>query len=288
MSKAEELVQNLGAITAGVLEEDGETPYSGNSTGVPVMSVPPSLRNRGGTNETRGVAAHPLIPQSKLSELWLRYGPEKDPNFVVSLYKLYPRTHVGDGGWVKDFYEPIGEGDIRNLFPDGGRFLVAVKGSHPRTGEPGHEKAQVTVDIATAPKGREPSQPFPRRRSYLDSMGEDEEGYSPRRQRFQPPPPPPVHVQPDNTTTMAFQTLRDVLNSSSSGKDAMISQLRELLEKPGRSGLDPSTVQSLIDANEAQKAAIASRHDSQLTEERERATRDLERATSRLERQLED
>jgi hypothetical protein len=78
-----------------------------------------------------------------LSEMFLRYGPEKDPNFIVSLFK-----HAGDGGWVEDFHYPISEKDIRDRYPEGGRFQVVIKGSHPRTQQPGHVKEQVIVDVA--------------------------------------------------------------------------------------------------------------------------------------------
>ena len=303
----EDMVANLGNMTAGMLEGEGGGALQGyealqqqqilqgntSSTGsVPVMPITPPQPRRSGVQDTSRTASVPVIPQSKLSEMFLRYGPEKDPNFMVSLFKLYPLKHAGDGGWVEDFHYPISEKDIRDRYPDGGRFQVVIKGSHPRTQQPGHVKEQVTVDVASTPQVIGGMAARRRRGLYDDVIGDNGAGYPRRRQAGMPSipqQPPQVTVTPDNSaTTMAFETLRDVLSSRTSGKDEMITQLRGLLDQPGRSGLDPSTVQSLIDANEAQKAAIASRHESQMTEERERATRDLERATSRLERQLDD
>jgi len=296
-SKAEDLVANMGAMAGALPGEDGaadvlkglETGGGGPTVvgGAPTVPVVPV--GSPGPQPKRDYSrtpARPPVSQSKLSEVFLRHGPEKDPNFVVSLFKIYPKLHAGDGGWVEDYYHPITEGTIRERFPDGGRFEVVIKGSHPRTREPGHVLESVLVDVAAAPKlDRDHS----RRGGAYDRMIERARGGGYPPQNGSGVQQPQVTVQPDNSaTTMAFQALRDVLSSSSSGKDAMIEQLRDLVNKPQQHGLDPTTVQSLIDANEAQKAAAQARYESMLTEERERATRDMERATNRLERQLED
>lgn len=276
MPSPEEMLQNLGPIgtQAGVLPGDGQPEGYG---GAPAISQPPQRRDFSRTPSRRPATGR------RLSEVFLKYSSEMDPNFLVSVTRIYPPSPRGGSGFLDEQVMPLYERDIKQRW-GGGRYVVTIKGSHPKSGQPGHILEEVTVDIAGPPKDDDEEEPQRRRRGNLYDRvigAMDPNPYSRHHQQQQPQQP-----QQDNAATMAVQTLRDVLIGSTSSKDR--DQLIELLKDPKRGGLDAGTVNSIIDANEAHKAATQARHESQMTELREQLTRDMERATSRLERQLED
>lgn len=276
MSETNELLNKLAPVSVGMVEgEEEEEVY---------QSAPPSQTNpyRSRPDYSR-TPARPMRTGKSLSELFLRYSPERDSNFLVSVSRTFPQTSAGTSGFLDEFVQPINEAYIKQRW-GGGRYEVVIKGSHPKTHEPGHICESLTVNIAGPPKDDDSDNSSRRTSTNIFTGSSYPRRYQPQygQQPYQ------QQQQGQDASTLMAQTLRDVLASSTSGKDAMINQLRELISKPGHSGLNPETVQQLVDSHEMHKSAMQSRYESQLAEQREQYTRDIERSTRRLEQQLED
>jgi hypothetical protein len=312
MAHTDDLLGQVGSVTAGMLPSD-DSPLNqyapnayqqqqqpavlgGGALPITPMDAPrtPSDRRPNGGGRSRMMRAP---GDRRLAELFIKHNPASDVNFKVTVERISQKTVSGQmvqGGYVGEFPDVITEKDIYNNF-GGGKFLVILTGSHPKTYAPDYEIDRTVVQIEGAPRiageligghqNRDDRQPWSRDRQTPLMINQP---------------------QQDSVSPFLAQTVKELAFSGRNqpqqtqqpqGLDPNL--LSVILQQREKSGIDPSTYHTAINNFNAQKEAIQAKHQAELSSLKEQlssdynrlkeqTSADYERMKSRLEGMAEE